>query len=123
MNLKFGKPLGGRDVALICLFSILSIWFYIGFYFPGSYMPFLRKRTKDDSLVLACPIAIALCRHYHPLYKCKGAEDQLERIGASLCLSFIGTVCVLRYCGYSLSIMVQEPSTGVPSLPSVDAAV
>ena len=38
MNLHFAKLLTKRDLAVLILFTVLSTWFYIGLYFPGSYM-------------------------------------------------------------------------------------
>jgi hypothetical protein len=40
MILPLLKSLSTRDTVVLGVFTVLSIWFYIGFYFPGSYMLF-----------------------------------------------------------------------------------
>ena len=38
MDLRPIKLLTIRDIILLSIFTLLSIWVYVGFYFPGSYM-------------------------------------------------------------------------------------
>jgi hypothetical protein len=105
MKFHIVKLLTKRDLALLGIFTLLSAWFYIGFYFPGSYMLSYGSMPKTILLLFRLilpPAYVGAVALYINVRMQKVSRTEIVLLLAAFVLAFyicygIADVCYQRW--------------------------